>query len=275
MTPMLALDEIARREEARLARGLGEIAEARRAFGGGVAARGSPGTWVNSAVGMALRGPVARHEIESVLSWYESASVEPRFEVAPFVDAAFLDDCAALGMVVRAFENTFFRTLKRDEPLRPVVDPPAGLSIAIVDPRDETAVHSYSLVVTTGFFPEGMTPRAEDLAVTARAVRHPRTLAFTASLAGRVVGAGAMEIADQCAALFGLSVLPEFRRRGIQQALLAARLSEAARRGATLATIGSRPGVATERNVRRMGFQLAYTKVILVRPGPGLAPVID
>jgi GNAT superfamily N-acetyltransferase len=65
-------------------------------------------------------------------------------------------------------------------------------------------------------------------------------------------------------------VLPEFRRRGIQQALIAARLNYAAARGARLATIGSKPGAGTERNVRRMGFATAYTKPVMVRPGPGL-----
>ncbi|MGE0481399.1 MAG: GNAT family N-acetyltransferase [Phycisphaerae bacterium] len=271
---MIELVDIARREEARQVRGLREIADDHREFGGGIAGRGKPGIWINNAVGMALDGPVPRAELESVLAWYESAGVEPRFEVAPFVDLAFIDDCAALGMVVRAFENTFVRALDREESIRPLVDPPPELAVAIVDARDAHAVRTYSIVATSGFFPPGVSPREEDLAVSARAVRHPRTVAFTASLGGRVVGAGAMEVAGDIAGLFGLSVLPEFRRRGIQQALLAARLNEAARRGATLATISARPGIATERNVRRMGFQLAYTKVVLVRPGPGLAPVI-
>lgn len=78
------------------------------------------------------------------------------------------------------------------------------------------------------------------------------------------------EYAEVCA-LFGLSLLPEFRRRGIQQALIAARLNSASVRGARLATIGSKPGAETERNVRRMGFATAYTKPVMVRPGPGLS----
>lgn len=42
--------------------------------------------------------------------------------------------------------------------------------------------------------------------------------------------------------------------------------------GAQLATIASVPWVATERNAARAGFQVAYTKVVLHRPGAGLAP---
>ena len=54
--------------------------------------------------------------------------------------------------------------------------------------------------------------------------------------------------------------------------LIAARLNHAGTRGVRVATIGSRPGAGTERNVRRMGFQTAYTKVMLARSGPGLVP---
>lgn len=105
-----------------------------------------------------------------------------------------------------------------------------------------------------------------------RAARHPRSVGVMAMLDGRCVGAGGMGLHDHVAALFGLSGIPEFRRRGIQQALIAQRLNIAAQMGRRLATIGSRPGASTERNVRRMGFQTAYVKPMVVRPGPGLAP---
>lgn len=71
-------------------------------------------------------------------------------------------------------------------------------------------------------------------------------------------------------AMFGASVLPTFRNRGVQQALIAARLNHGIEHGATMSSIGSKPGIPTERNARRMGFQLAYTKVHVVKPGPGL-----
>ena len=69
-----------------------------------------------------------------------------------------------------------------------------------------------------------------------------------------------------------LYVRPAFRGRGIQQALIAVRLGRARERGCTIACIHSRPGIPTERNAARLGFALAYHKVVLVRPGPGLAP---
>ena len=56
----------------------------------------------------------------------------------------------------------------------------------------------------------------------------------------------------------------EFRRRGIQQALMAARLQACADAGCRIACIHSDPAVATARNARRLGFALAYTTVTVV-----------
>jgi GNAT superfamily N-acetyltransferase len=97
----------------------------------------------------------------------------------------------------------------------------------------------------------------------------PATLTYAATLDGQLVAAGSVHLGDRSAALMGVSTLPAFRRRGIQQALIARRL--AAARGCILATISSKPGIPTERNAMRLGFTMAYTKVIVVRPGPGLA----
>ena len=56
----------------------------------------------------------------------------------------------------------------------------------------------------------------------------------------------------------------------VQAALIARRLEHARDQGCELVTIGSRPGIATERNAARLGFYVAYTKVIMAMPGEGL-----
>jgi len=62
----------------------------------------------------------------------------------------------------------------------------------------------------------------------------------------------------------------KFRNRGLQRALMIARLSAAQQSNCKYATIGSKPDSPTGRNALRLGFQVAYTKSILIRPGPGL-----
>jgi GNAT superfamily N-acetyltransferase len=264
------LAEVARLEEFRLARANEELCDEVLPIGGGVAGRGAPGSWLNLAVAIGLKGPVPREEVERMVRWYEDAGIETRMEVCPYVDQQFLRDCHELGFGVSGFETIFYRNLSREEKVQPAHHVPAGLRIEVLDPSDGESVRACALVALRGFLPPGGTILEEDIEVFRRGIEHPRVATFAAWLEGRLVGVGACEIDGEVAAIFGMSTEKEYRRRGIQQALLAARLNLAAERGARIATIGSRPGVATERNVIRVGFTVAYTKVVMVRPGEGL-----
>lgn len=274
---MLELREIAHLEESRLAIALAEIADESRPWGGGVMCRTSPGNWLNCVAGAGLCGEVVRDEFPEMIAFFEERSIEPRIELAPFADHSLVSLCAEFGFVVRVYETVFFREIRpstRAQPIQPMLP---DLRIERVDVRDPVAVRAYSEVAMSGFYPAGMIPTEDEVRTTMRAASHPRSIPLLARVGDVPAGAGGMEIIEigdaAVAALYGLSVKPEYRRRGIQQALIAARTNIAAERGATLATISSRPGVATERNVRRMGFEVAYTKTILVRPGDGLIAV--
>jgi GNAT superfamily N-acetyltransferase len=150
----------------------------------------------------------------------------------------------------------------------------AGIEVGRLDPADEKGVWEYAAAVARGFVADGSEPEAADVSLTARVVRTQHVSAYAARAEGRIVGGGAIEVPPgggaKATALFALSVLPAYRRKGVQQALIAARLRAGAEAGGTVATISALPGVATERNARRMGFQVAYTKAVMVRPGEGL-----
>ncbi|MBX3379864.1 MAG: hypothetical protein KF805_07195 [Phycisphaeraceae bacterium] len=269
------IPSIARLEEARLAVGCAEISEHTLPIkSGGVACRDLPGSWNNIAVGLGMNGPVAREEVEQFAAWYEASGIEPRIEICPLADPSLIKHCESLRFGVRNFDNLLYRELSGDEHVRPAQAPDSSISIRIVDKSDDAEVRTYSRLSMTGFSPPGFVPPESDFELWARVVKHPRTVSFIASIRDsrgtHDAGAGAMEVHNEIACLFGLSTLHEFRKRGVQQSLIAARLNLAASKGVRVATIGSRPGAGTERNVRRMGFATAYTKVILARAGPGL-----
>jgi GNAT superfamily N-acetyltransferase len=257
--------EIARLEELRNARSLADVADESRAIGGGIAGRGAPGVWVNQAIGLGLSGSVPRGEIEELIGWWEAAGIEPRVDLCPYADDQLVKECSALGLRAWLFSTVFFRLLERGELVQPQ-HIPAGVRIEVVDAQNEAALGEAAAVAIEAF-PE------VDFDLVARTARHPRVILMAAHMDGKCVGVASCELCGEIAALFGGAVVESHRRRGVQQALLAARMNLAASRGARVATIGSRPRAATERNVRRMGFQVAYTKVALVRPGEGLVPM--
>ena len=84
-----------------------------------------------------------------------------------------------------------------------------------------------------------------------------------------VAGAAGMRIAEGLAQLCGAGTLPAHRRRGVQTALLHHRLADAARAGCDIAVVTTQPGSVSQQNVQRQGFEMLYTRAILVKPPQG------
>lgn len=89
---------------------------------------------------------------------------------------------------------------------------------------------------------------------------------FLAECDGEPAGAAAMFVHDGVALLAGASTVPAYRRRGVQAALLAARLGNAADSGCDLAMVAAAPGSSSQRNAERRGFRIGYTRTKWARP---------
>lgn len=270
--PLLSYAEIARLEERRQALGTAEVVQIAEPIGGGFMAFEGPGSWANQACALGLDGPVPADEIDRLVAFYTSRGVEPKIEVCPFAHESLVRGLAERGFTLREFENVLARELGPEEDLRAVLSHgwPPDLLLLRVDPADEEQVRVFIDVSTHGFRREGEPIFSEFLAVTRRVVAHPRCDSFLALVGGEPAGGGGMETAAGVSCLFGASVLPRFRRRGIQQALIVRRLERARERGCRLACIHSRPGIPTERNAARLGFFMAYTKAVMALRGEGL-----
>ena len=81
-----------------------------------------------------------------------------------------------------------------------------------------------------------------------------------AEIDGKPVAAAGFQIYDDVCILSGASTLPEARRQGAQNALLAARLRFGAENGCRLAMIGALPGSQSQKNAQKNGFNIAYTR---------------
>lgn len=229
---------------------------------------------MNYATGLGMNGPVPIEELRELAAFYEEKGIEPRIEVCPFVDESLRAGLEELGFVVRLFELVFVRELEPGVRVEPIHAPGPEVRIEVLDPNDDAMVRACADVVIPGFLPEGEKVPDDWFDMFVRAVRHPRTRTVVALVGDRIVGTASMELSAPVGALFGAVTIPDMRGKGVQQALIAARLNMLTGHGAKLASIGSRPGVATERNVRRMGFQLAYVKLAMTRPRSGLKPVL-
>jgi GNAT superfamily N-acetyltransferase len=269
---VLDLAEIAQLEERRQAEMLAAVTPLVRPFAGGVMGFHEPGSWQNQACGVGLEGLVADDELDAMVEFYVSRGVEPRVELSPFAHPSLIEGLGKRGFVVREFEHVLARELPAGEDIeaRLPYGRPAGLELSFVDKSDTDAIERAVETMLQGFYPDGNLPKAMVDACRSTLLLDS-TVTFVAKIDGVLAATGSLSCGSQVASLMGVSTATQFRQRGIQQALIATRLAAARERGCVLVTIGSRPGMSTERNAIRLGFRVAYTKVIVVRPGEGLA----
>jgi GNAT superfamily N-acetyltransferase len=88
---------------------------------------------------------------------------------------------------------------------------------------------------------------------------------YVAEHDGIIVGGASFGMLDGVAQFAGAATVPAYRRRGVQSALLAARLAAAAAAGCDIAVVTTRPASKSQQNAQRQGFALLYTRAILVK----------
>jgi ribosomal protein S18 acetylase RimI-like enzyme len=94
-----------------------------------------------------------------------------------------------------------------------------------------------------------------------------RALAFVASVEGKLVacGTGLVIPEHRVFALCGAGTLAAFRGRGLQTALLRARMAAAVEAGCEYAAVVTQGGTISQRNAERLGFRVAYSKVTVIK----------
>ena len=226
---------------------------------GGVAFFGGTDFPANQIVGMGLYGAPTPEDMNRVEQFFHSRGVSSTVVVSPLADAALRALLGQRGYRIAEFNSVLIRRISASEPSTL----PAG--IAIERASAETAP-LWRRAIARGF--SDVVAVSEDVFDGFASL--PGSLDFLARSDGEVAGGGGGRIIAEAriAALFGAATLPEFRRRGVQSALIARRLREAALAGCEYAVVSTQPGSGSQRNMERRGFRVAYTKVVMARECP-------
>jgi GNAT superfamily N-acetyltransferase len=231
---------------------------------GGVASFAGEGSPYNKVAGLGFGGvpdPAALDEIEKA---FADRGSPVQVELAHLADPATGALLAGRGYRLEAFENVLGRALT-GEPER-VMPPgvevrPSGAeeSGTWLDVVAEGSVHPDTQGVPwhEEFSREAIIGAERDSAA-AGDVR------YAALRDGVIAGGATMRIAEGVAQLTGAATAPAHRRRGVQTALLSARLAAAAA-GCDVAVITTQPGSKSQQNAQRQGFDLLYTRAVLVK----------
>lgn len=237
-------------------------------IGSGVAVFTGIDSPITQAVGIGLDGPVSEKQIEKLERFYDEREDSVRVELCPLADKSVTDHFGKRGYRVVDYSNVLLRRL--------------GAKVAHGKSSKEVSVEQigraqadlWGEVVARGFA-EQMAVTAELLEVLKMFVYAPGSECYLARVGGAAAGGAALGFRKGIASLSGASTLPEFRNRGVQTALLQARVARAKAAGCDLAMSIAQPGSASHRNIERLGFRVVYTRVKFQRDKKDSTTYVD
>ena len=210
---------------------------------------------VNGAWGLGLDGEVDAETLADVEHFFAERGATPVASVWPFADASLMRALGERGWAPRAFENVLVRDLLGGEGLP---EPDAHVEIRVASTVEEHELWARS--VALGFSaPEPPSPAEERLSRAAAADATASLL--LAYVDAELAGTAQLSVEDGVGWLSADTTLPRFRGRGVQRSLQRARLALARDAGCDVAVSESMPGSASQRNMERLGFALAYVRV--------------
>jgi GNAT superfamily N-acetyltransferase len=219
------------------------------------AGSGSPLTQVLAA---GLSGPVSPADLERLEAHLTMGKTGPaQFELCPFADPTLPALLAERSYRVHEWQLAWTRLVPRD----PMAPPPPGLEVRRVRPGEEDA---QVRTVLSAFL------ESEEVPEDAIAMLRPGAFAeghelYLALVDGQPVGGATLSFADGVALVNGSGVRPAFRGRGVQGALIRARLDRARELSCDVACSSTLPGTPSRRNMERHGFHVAYPKLVMLR----------
>jgi hypothetical protein len=221
---------------------------------GGLALFAGAQSPLTQAIAVGLEGPVSQTQIDRLESFFRSRGARVSIDLCPLADPGLLEELAARGYRPAEFNNVLIRRLADAE------FPPAVRARQIQPEEAELWCRTVGL----GFFEQH--ELSEDEMEVGRAVSSmPGAQCYLAFAEdGEACAGGAMNARQGLATLFADSTAKRYRRRGFHRDLIFVRLQDARAKACDLATASVSPGSASQRNYERAGFQVAYTKVLLV-----------
>ncbi len=227
---------------------------------GGAALWIGEGGVINVAAGIGMDGPVGDDDIRRIEDFYARRGVPPMLATCPFADPTLFSVLGRRGWQVTEFENV----LALEPAAYPVLEgPPPGVELRVCTTPEEREL--FGRTAARGFTDAG-DPGVEHIEFGEIMAADLSSTLVLALVDGRPAGTGSVELFESGVAwLSADTTLPEFRGRGIQQAVQRFRVGMARDAGCALAVIESAPGSGSQRNMERLGFRVVYPHLQFAR----------
>jgi ribosomal protein S18 acetylase RimI-like enzyme len=236
-----------------------EIGAAEEEICGGHMIFAGLGSPIGRATGLGLDRAFTAADLDSIEQFYRAHHAQAQVDLCPMHRPEVFELFKERGYALAELNNVLFRKLDAEEEFPP---PPPDCEIrrSLLEEADTAGA-----IVEGAFFPDGAPEAFRGLI--APFYQMDRALAFVASIDGKLVacGTGLVIPEHRVFALCGAGTLAEFRGRGLQTALLRARMAAAVEAGCEYAVVVTQGGTISQRNAERLGFRVAYSKVTVIK----------
>jgi len=217
---------------------------------------GSP---IGRATGVGFDRALTEDDLDRIERFYSAHDAPAQVDLCPLHDPAVFEMCRNRGYAIAELNNVLYRRLDVSEEF-----PAPAPGVTIRRGRTEEA-RELGAIVENAFFPDGPPEPFRDLLTPL--YRMEGAITFAACIDGKAVacGAGLVITEHRIFAICGAGTSTEYRGRGLQTALLHARLAAAASAGCEYAVVVTQGGTTSQRNCERLGFRVAYSKVTVIK----------
>jgi len=217
---------------------------------------GSP---IGRATGAGFDRPLTPDDLNRIEQFYGERKAPSQVDLTPMHEPTVFEMCKDRGYAIAELNNVLYRKLDPDEKFP---SPPTHCEIRSSHAEEAQLTGA---IVESAFFPDGAPEAFRGLI--APLYQMQNALAFVATVDGRPVacGTGLAIKEHRVFAVCGAGTLAAYRGRGLQTALLRARLAAAAAAGCDYAVVVTQGGTTSQRNAERIGFHVAYSKVTVIK----------
>ncbi len=203
--------------------------------------------------GVGLGQAIEESDLDKLEDFYRGRATNWELVVDPLSPQELLILASKKGYVLDHFETQMYRE-------------PTSIDMPVIPGLEMTEVEAVNpifmgLCMAGWLHKPEMPDEVDPITHFLAASEMPRR--YIAWIDGEPAGAASMTEFEGCVALFGGTTRTQFRKRGIQQALLAQRLRDASPNA--LGLMSANAGTDSLRNARRIGFQVLFSSLVLMR----------
>lgn len=238
-----------------------EVGAAEEEICGGHMVFAGLGSPIGRATGVGLDRSLTADDLDRIEQFYRERKAPSQVDLCPLHGPEIFELVKDRGYSIAELNNVLYRQLDSAEQF----PCPAGCTIRRSPPEEAEITGA---IVESAFFPDGAPEPFRGLI--APLYQMEGALAFVATIDEKPVACGTGLVIPQhkVFALCGAGTLAAFRGRGLQTALLRARMSAAAQAGCEYAVVVTQGGTTSQRNAERLGFKVAYSKVTVIKRLP-------